>query len=264
MVDTLSGLVDVWGDDKELIARVQKAVEWIASTPEGLVALHEAYDLHGKPLTIFVSSKASAIGYGLHDKNIILANPLISDNTFFKGQHGEKIDCSLERFLAHELKHATQPHMLGHDALKKRLPEIIHSYLTQSIPFYQYMHRIKASVSDEAKLKEIFGEMFDAHIGSNIGTLTSHIEREGSKDEVIQNYVREFEVPAIEFENLIMKYNNEPERSTDYLNSGIYEQLLNNEAVNILNRDVFIEGAISSLFASIKQNSASKDNFNSK
>ncbi len=243
MVDGLSELVLFVGEEPELTARVRQAVEWVASKPEGLAILQQAKQLHGKPITIITSSKVSFTGYGDHsNNNVIFANPLVNDHTYLHSQNGEPINNSLERFFAHEFMHATQPDVLNHAKQYIAKRSEVFERCTPAIPYEQYQHRFKAIKDDDDAAKALFGEIYDKHIGSKAVETTYAAIRILSEDPFVQAFSAKYEVPAIEFENLMMsKYKGESGRILDYINSGIYEELIKST-----DRVSFIESALTS------------------
>jgi hypothetical protein len=244
MVTALSELVHFVGEETALVSRVKQAVEWVASKPEGHAILEEARALHGKPLKIITDSTVHNIGYGDHLGNhVVFANPLVSDHMHLHGQNGERIHNGLERFLSHEFQHAAQPNLLEHaQQYVARRAEIVAGCFPE-IPMENYMQRINAVKGNNAALKELLGEMYDAHIGPKALQMTENMIRKVGADPIVQEFAAKYEVPAIEFENLMMKkYKGEPWRTTDYVKSGDYEQL-----VKSTDRDGFIESALASI-----------------
>ncbi|MEJ0009071.1 MAG: hypothetical protein WDN72_00075 [Alphaproteobacteria bacterium] len=75
MVPELENLVRFIGEDEGLVARVREAVEWVASTPEGLAKLEEARALHGKPLDIITDPCFGLREMGYTDLHGIPVNP---------------------------------------------------------------------------------------------------------------------------------------------------------------------------------------------
>lgn len=244
MGSALSELVHFVGKETALVSRVKQAVEWVASKPEGLAILEEARALHGKPLKVITDSTVHNIGYGDHLGNhVVFANPLVSDHMYLHGQGGEQIPNSLERFLSHEFKHAAQPNVLKHaQQYLARRSQIVEGYFSV-IPMENYMHRMDAVKGNNAALKELLGEIYDAHIGPKALQITEDMAHKAGADPIVQEFVAKYEVPAIEFENLMMKkYKGEPGRTTDYVKSSDYEQL-----VKSTDRDGFIESALASI-----------------
>lgn len=243
MLDQLSRLVSLTGEQYELTSRVESALEWLALKPEGIAILEEAYALHKKPLKIFVSQRVNSLGYGDHIGNhIVFANPLINDHMNLNGQNGERIRDSLERFLSHELKHATQPDLLIHaQKYIARRQEIMGEHLP-SVPLKRYQPRITAVKHDDIALRQVFGVMYDAHVGPVANQLMTDMIQKAANDPIIKDFCDIYETPAIEFENLIMsKYKEEPCRSVDYVKSAIYDEM-----IKAMDRGAFVEAALAS------------------
>lgn len=254
MANEITELVHIIGEEPQLNSRISKAIEWISSKPEGMSLLKEAHVLHGKPLEILCDSKIATLVYGSNGKHIIHANPLISDHYVFRSLNGEPIPCSVERFISHELKHAAQEGMLQQQAVAgHRMLEITFESIGNIIPFDQYFHRLDAAQNDLGRLRKTLEEMYDIHIVPNRKQLMNDIIQKAGYDPIYQKYIKDYEVPAIEFENLMMKYKNEPARSTDYLEAAIYDELLKNETVKKLERESFIDSFLSSFEASVEQ-----------
>jgi hypothetical protein len=253
MTDQLIQLVHFIGEESELLTHVRQAVAWVECKPEGLAILKEAKALHGKPLKIVIDSKTTNVGYGINGEHIVHANPLVSNHYIFRGQNGENIHGSTERFISHELAHAAQKGVLQQGEAKERLLEIYLNSFSAAVPIDSYFHRLEAAKHNNVKIRKILGEMYDEHIVVKQQQLMEDIIQKISEDPLYQAYVKEYEVPAIEFENLLMRYKDEPKRSTDYVSSAIYDELFNNETAKEIDREAFIQGGLTSLVAAFEQ-----------
>lgn len=253
MKHPLSQLVHFAGEETALVSRVKKSVEWVASKPEGRALLEEARALHRKPLKIITDSRVHNIGYGNHlGEHVIYANPNVTDKLQFHGNNGEVIQGSLERFFPHEFKHATQSNVIANaqDYLVRK-QQIMEESLPP-VPYEKYLHRIKTAIHDDKALKRILGEMYDAHVAPHASRGLETALTKSDHDPVIQKFVRKYETPAIETENLIMqKYRGEPARTTNYAKSGVHE-----EYIKSMDRDGFIETALESIRMKIKEQRA--------
>lgn len=246
MANALAELVVFIGEEGALLERVKKAVEWVASKPEGQAILEEARALHGKPLTIITDSKIYNIGYGDHLGNhVVYANPNVLDKLQLHGENGEVIQHSLERFFPHEFKHAAQPNVLLHaqQYLARRQQIMLESM--PPLPFEKYAHRIQATIHDDVALRDVLGEIYEEHIGPYVSQGMETITDRAAHDPIVQRFIDKYEIPAIEIENAMMqKYRGEAARVTGYAKSGIYE-----EYIQSMDRDGFIESALTSIRA---------------
>ena len=241
MNSTLSEFVNFVGEETLLVSRVKEAVEWVASKPEGLAILEEARALHKKPLKIITDSTVYNLGYGDYLGNhVVFANPLVNDHMYLHGQNGERIHNGLERFFAHEFKHGAQSNVLINAKLYIERRAEITAESFPIIPYAQYQRQINIAKNDNSALKKIFGKMYDTHVGPKALQMTKILVVKFGEDPIIQEFVAKYEVPAIEFENLMMqKYKDEPGRTTDYINSAIYDELIKST-----DRNGFIESAL--------------------
>lgn len=231
MTHTLSDLVTFIGQDDEWMARAKHAVEWVASKPEGMALLEEAYQLHGKPLPIIVDCDREDVGYGHDGKHMMVVNPPQIPIQYLWSKDGGIIQNSLERYFSHEFKHATQvglleaePEYMAHkqpiadeeDAEKKRI--------ISAIPLDQYKHRLQAATNAVMFFK-IWDEIYHAHIGDKFAVCHERAIQALEANPVVQHVVDTFEVPAMDSENLIMgKYKGEAERAEDYHRSSLYPE----------------------------------------
>ena len=249
-------LVHLVGREEHLNLRVRKAIDWITSKPEGLKILEEAKILYGTSLPILVDPSVHAIGYGDHLGNhLILANPIINDNMFLQDVNGGTLQNSLERFLCHELKHATQFDVLTHAQKYTVRYSIFIGESFPNIPFNKYLRRIEAIKNKDDALRELFGEIYDAHVADKAKQIMEEVLHKLSTDTIAQDFIQKYEVPAIQFENEMMqKYKGEVRRSEDYVNSGVYDQLL-----KATDRGAFIESSLTSYRAQVpKENNPEK------
>ncbi len=240
MNPSLSELIRLSGEENALSARIEMAVDWLAATPEGRDMLEIARARHGPPLTFHTDSTLKEVGYGnLAGAHIVNCNPLVTDATTLLSDTGLHIPIRLERFVAHELSHATRPDML--ESAKRyvsRKMELLAKTLSD-IPVDAYRFRLALTHNAEARIK-IFGEMYDTHIGSQSQKLEDRFFEEVSRDPLITAHLKAYEEPAIRFENHMMqRYFGEPGRTLDYLHSATYETL-----APALDRENFIASAM--------------------
>lgn len=240
----LSGLVDIVCENPVFVSRVEQAVQWIASKPEGLAALQEARKLHGQPLKVVVDLTRTDVAYGITGEHVVYVNPIAVEQYIFKTEAGEPIQGSLERVLSHEVKHATQQGILLQKHLKERQLEIIFECFFNRVPLELYFQRLEAAQRNPFRLRKILGQMYDAHIGPNSQELMDEIGQKLSTDPEYQVFLSTYEAPAIEFENKMMMYKGEYARSGNYLNSVEYNALFENEVIKNIDRDGFIESAL--------------------
>ncbi len=222
------------GDEPEMISRVEKAIEWIDSKPEGHAKLEEAVTLHGHHVVIYVSSKIDQTGFMMHDGMPIVAiNPKSIDHEILHGENGEAIQMTVERALAHELLHATQPNVyaIGSEYFARRTQ--ISAEAMPDIPFDKYQHRFafingEADINvGEVKARELLSEIYDAHIGQKSLEFSHDVAARVGADPICQRFISDYEVPAIEFENLMMKkYKGEAGRTKDYAKSVDIEKVV--------------------------------------
>ena len=249
-------LVDFVGEEPLLVARVKKAVEWVFSKPEGREMLESAYRLHGEPLKIITDSTIHNLGYADHLGNhVVFANPLVNDVMVLNGQAGEKIPNTLERFFSHEFTHAAQPDVFAHgQAMIMEKQRIIAESMPQ-IPIEDYFHRLGAAKNNDAALQQVFGEVYDTHIAPHAQQMNQTMMDNLSQGQAIQKFAKEYETPAIEFENMMMgKYRGEPGRTTDYTKSGDYDEMLKS-----MDRKGFIDSAMQGFRASVPAQAISEE-----
>ncbi|MEI7669553.1 MAG: hypothetical protein WCJ33_05690 [Pseudomonadota bacterium] len=202
----LKRLVNFVGEETELVSRVEEAVEWVFSKPEGRDMLEKAYKLHKNPLKIITDSTVHNLGYGDLDGNhVVYVNPELIDLQVLNGKSGEKIQATLERFFSHEFLHSTQPDViLNAQNMLARKQEIQNEVLPQ-IPFEQYQQRIMDASNSDVALAELLGEIYDTHIADSAAELTRTMINRFANDEIIKKFTDKYETPAIEFENLMME-----------------------------------------------------------
>lgn len=230
-----------WYDD------IVATFEWINSMQEGHDKLEQALALHGKPLLIVATPEVQAAGFSVLRPDqyeggqeqgplpFIRVNPEHIPLVRLKAEDGSEIHNSLARTLCHELCHSTQPDMVA-----KSIPalEKIHavSKFEPSLDFLPaYKKRVRAARTDK-QLKTVLGEIYDAEIGPQAAAHNKAALAALKADPVVCAYAKEFEKPAVEFENVMMAYKGEKTRSSDYLNSAMEEAF---DAVST--RALFIE-----------------------
>ncbi len=252
MASVLSNLVYFVGEETALAARAMKAVEWVASKPEGHAILEEAKRLYGQPVHIVTdpSFVVHNIGFGIYEgKPAVFINPNAIEVAKFIDEHGKQFPFSLERFFSHEFKHAAQPNLLEEVGAYAQRRQQYYEETTPEVPFEQYRHRIETAKNDVGQLKDILGEIYDTHIFAQAKAGLQRMMEKSAQDSLIQQFTAKYETPAIEFENLMMcKYKNEPSRTTDYVSSGIFD-----DVAWQADRQGFIDNAIVSLKAAEQQ-----------
>ncbi|MEZ5690470.1 MAG: hypothetical protein R3D71_02255 [Rickettsiales bacterium] len=218
-------LVDFHGEDRKQIDEVKKALEWVASKQEGLQALQNAKKLHGQKLNILVNEvDITDCGFIVHNgmpiiqvnpKNVLAAKYLDDNNT----EHNS----SLERFLAHEITHATQKNATeaAQEYLKIRSKYSDPSQI--NIPMKNYQNRLNAVKGNSESLEKIFSEIYDRHVRPQSEKMIERANKEIKNSDIAMEFITNYEVPAIEFENMMMKkYKNELGRTKDYANSAAF------------------------------------------
>lgn len=251
MLTPIPELVQFIGKETPLLNHLKEVVAWIASMPEGMKILQQARAMHGKPVTIFVDEKSVESCYGhftLIDrdgKQTEIDHAICITPASFKmplnGSNGEKFLMTPARLLAHEFKHAAQEFALEETAAYNQRYYEINRETSEKLGFLDpntalnemiqpYIHRFKAARSDEERLK-IFSDMYDeriAPIAAKIKDSEADFQKKMSADPIVRRFVENFEIPAIEFENTMMRHKGEPERTTDYIGSFAYSQWLEN------------------------------------
>lgn len=210
--------------------------EWIDSIPEGHEKLEEALALHGKPLLIIATPDVKAAGFSVLRPDqyeggneqgplpFIRVNPDHIPLHRMKAENGSEIRNSLARTLSHELCHSTQP-----DVIAKGVTAIEKIYkfcqFEPSLDFLPSYEKRKSALRNDEQLQALLGEMYDEHISPQVTEHNKQALAMLKKDEDVRVYAKEFEKPAVEFENLMMAYKGEKPRSTDYLNSLMEEAI---------------------------------------
>lgn len=231
-------------DHRQAMAAVKRAVRWLYQKPEGKDLLLRARTLHGQPITVIADYRLAQNGFAeVNSRPVILVNPkeldvmpLIATDGSIIPQH------SLERLLSHEFTHAAQPNAFAKNqeiaAIKAKLIEECYP----APPFELYKKRLEAAADDE-QLSKILREMYDTHMADKVVPTMKEATRRVGANPLVQQFVAEYEVPALEFENFMAtKYLGEKPRTLDYLNSGSVENISIEQ-----DRENFVVSALSSI-----------------
>jgi hypothetical protein len=250
MATALSELVHFVGEESALVLRARKAVEWVASKSEGHAVLEAAKKLHGEPVHVITdpSFVINNIGFGAyHGKPAVFVNPVAVETAKIITETGESIPMSLERFFSHEFEHAAQPNLLEKAGEYAQRRNQYFEGMIPDVTFEQYRHRIEATKGDATQLEGILGEIYDTHILAQSKAGLQRMVEKSAQDPVIQQFTAQYETPAIEFENLMMrKYKNEAGRTLDYTKSAVFDD----EAWKA-DRQGFIDNATASIRANM-------------
>ena len=204
---------------------VVSAIREIFNTDSGRNVIEAGYKLHGnKPLEIVISDSPFSSASYVPISHKMIINPDEIKKMQFYSQSGGVLTFSVKRLVAHELLHATQENVYERGSeFRNKVNIYIQDAIDRAskISMTKYESRLQEATGDYSKLKNIFGEIFDCEIAGKIQQESANIKAKIADDTICVAYVKDFEVPAIEFENEIMQACGEPGRTTDYINSAV-------------------------------------------
>lgn len=215
-------------DAEDLVQRVEEALQWFASTPEGLKAMQDAVEKHHGPLAILVghdypfNAIAQVKGIG----TAMILHPDIADQTVIITNEGQQEPYGLKAVIAHEYEHARQDVSIERSreynqavqSAKKKATEAHENEL------FRHINSTVATCMTDQEIRVAISKAYHAIYGlrpvtdSILAAQAHHMEN----NPIIKSYVDEFEAPAIAFENLMReKYALGSQRDTDYIRSAI-------------------------------------------
>ena len=214
-------LFKIVGEKGPELTRVKEAMDWLLSPKAkgiGQKLLQDAHKLHEKPLTIKVSKLSS--GYeDLLGQHTVLINPRQVESFVVTGANGKSGVMSVERALAHEMKHATQKGAAEQTANKSLLEAKIkgdaESHLT--------MRQREALHDDMFKAQDAsYFETARAHLAKYIDKVAIPMQEKVdhllSAHPEYKKFMKKIEMPAVKVENRVATLRGEPIRA-DYESS---------------------------------------------
>ena len=204
-------LYDIVGEAGPAFARVEKAMHWLIS-PEakgiGQKLLEDAYQLHGRPVTIRVSD-IPINGY-LEREHTVFTNPSIIDQVSF----GNSQRSSIERCLGHELVHATQVEQAEEkEKLQQATKELGIAYKARFTPEEWEQQTKHLGLALEAPDEESAMTHIARHVYEHVIPANNALraQRNAHPDSIA--YIKKYEKPAVEIENRIAAIRGEPQRA---------------------------------------------------
>ncbi|MEK6747056.1 MAG: hypothetical protein AABY33_08510 [Pseudomonadota bacterium] len=222
MSDNIENLFKIVGEEEPEFQRVKEAMEWLISPKAagiGQKLLRDAYALRGKPLTIEVSKEAQTAYLDLNGEHTIRINPHNAEKTTILDNNGKSVQMSVERALAHEMKHSGQDGLQEATNNKTILEDKISNFYKPNFTPEQ-----KSAISEDMAraMESPDYETARQHLAKYVDQFAVPKQKAVSRElfahpEYIE-YVKKFEMPAVEVENQIAVLRGEPARIT-YLSS---------------------------------------------
>lgn len=219
MAIDVKNLFKIVGEEGQALRRVEEAMQWLLSPKAegiGQKLLHEAHELHGKPLTIAVSTEASNGYLNAIGEHTIRINPHHLEKVSITASDGTSHIMSVERCLGHEMKHAGQARVQEGAAekmlLEAQIGTSLQSHLTAEQRAAQFEHMVNALEAPDYHAARKHLETYVDQVALPMQEAVNHelfVHPEYIK------HVQEFEMPAIEIENRIATLRGEPIRA-DY------------------------------------------------
>ncbi len=195
--------------------RAKAAFDKVVAYPEVLEKLEEAERLHLAPLKIEVSESNPGAHYDFN-QHTIYCNPAYVEAQTLLTMAGQPSQMTLERFFAHEIAHSAQAGVGDIAEATARGFEIEGNHA--SIPAIRWKEW-EGIAHDEKAVRARAAEVYDAVIGNRYAEIGAAILRDKEQDPIIQKFIKEYEIPAMTFENAIAAKLNQPQRKLDYLHS---------------------------------------------
>ncbi len=216
-------------DDAEgLVQRVEEALQWFASTPEGLKAMQDAVVKHHGPLAILVghdypfNAIAQVKGIG----TAMILHPDIADQTLIITKEGQQEPYGLKAVIAHEYEHARQDVSIERSREYNKAVQSAKKKATETYEneLFRQINSTVATIMTDQEIRVAISKAY--HAIYDPGPVTDSILaaqiQNMENDPVITSYVDEFEAPAIAFENRMReKYGLGSQRDIHYIRSAI-------------------------------------------
>ncbi len=219
----ISTLFKVIGEDGPALRRVEEAVAWLLSPKAegiGKQLIRDAHALHGKPVTIVATATEQTAYYNLLGEHAVKINPTHISGVTLKGADGTAHVMSVERTLAHELKHAGQAEATvdvenALEAMQMRAHQKTLSRFSETEIAEQQAPLIKAMEAPDyhAAQKHVADYVDQVALPQQSETM-HHFHH----DPEVVDYIAKIEAPAVEIENQVAVLRGEPVR-TDYMHA---------------------------------------------
>jgi hypothetical protein len=211
-------LFKIVGEEGPVLRRVEEAMEWLLSPKAegiGQKLLHDAHELHGKPITI-IASTVEQNGY-YAEGHLAKINPNHLAAITLKAADGTSHAFSVERSLAHELTHAGQREATAEaehalEAINERAQAAAIAHLDKQALIEQASHLIKANEApDYHTARQHIADYVDQVALPQHAEVMRHIHN----DPEFIRYVTTMEPAPVAIENRVAALRGEPLR-TDY------------------------------------------------
>ena len=205
-----------------LIKRVQGAMDWLFSSKAqniGTELAEDAQKLHGKPLAINVTEAGETKYYP--STHTIRVNPNQIDNSFVSAPDGSLHRMTLERSLAHEMKHATQPG-LNDDVLSavNEVKEKAQSDATASLFNSEQLDAAAGKLykAQNAQHRQVAEHIVGEYVDEFALPINLKVRQILADSPEFTKYRVEYELPALKVENRVAELQGGPGR-VDYLDT---------------------------------------------
>ncbi len=223
MAVDVRALFKLVGEEGPALRLVEEAVEWLLSPKaEGIgeQLIHDAHALHGKPVTIVATATEQTAYYNLLGEHTVKINPNHISGVTLKAADGTSHVMSVERTLAHELKHAGQAEVTAEvenalEAMQLCAHQKTLSRFSEEEIAHQNSHLMHAMDAPDF-------ETAQQHVADYVDKVALPQQAETMRnfhhDPEVIDYVTRIEAPAVDIENRVAALRGEPLR-TNYMHS---------------------------------------------
>lgn len=197
---------------------IRQDIAWLYAQPEGRKLFDEAVAVHSKPVRFAYGETAPCTYTDIDGAHTITLNPAITQQHYYD-VHETPQPFTMRQVIGHELAHAGQSGLANHgeEQLMKRIEQEAFRLMGENKEAFEEGVQVIEAASnagsrEEAKalLSKHLDKTYSPEAGENIISLMR-------QNHEYARLIDDFEAPAIQAENSILRLMGKPERHPDYL-----------------------------------------------